>query len=86
MRRRDKQAVCLLVIIIAILSFLFTNIRGLGYYIEIVIFIGIHYIITMGLCLLMGFAGQISLGHAAFYGLGAYFSGVLTTQFGLSPL
>jgi branched-chain amino acid transport system permease protein len=33
----------------------------------------------------MGYAGQISLGHAAFFGLGAYISGVLTTRFGLDP-
>jgi len=42
--------------------------------------------ITMGLSLLMGYAGQISLGHAAFFGLGAYSSGVLTTQYSFHPL
>jgi branched-chain amino acid transport system permease protein len=35
--------------------------------------------------MLMGYAGQISLGHAAFYGLGAYISGVLTVHFNFSP-
>jgi branched-chain amino acid transport system permease protein len=34
----------------------------------------------------MGYAGQISLGHAAFFGLGAYSSGVLTVQYGLAPI
>jgi branched-chain amino acid transport system permease protein len=38
-----------------------------------------------GLNLLMGYAGQVSLGHAGLYGLGAYVSGVLGARFGLSP-
>ncbi len=50
------------------------------------VFIAIHAIIAVGLGLLMGYAGQISLGHAAFYGLGAYSSAILTTRFGLPPL
>jgi branched-chain amino acid transport system permease protein len=33
----------------------------------------------------MGYAGQISLGHAAFYGLGAYASGILSAHWGWSP-
>ena len=35
--------------------------------------------------ILGGYAGQVSFGHAAFYGLGAYTSSVLLIQFGLSP-
>ncbi len=35
--------------------------------------------------MLMGYAGQISLGHAAFYGLGAYTTGVLTVHWSWSP-
>ncbi|GAB4532580.1 MAG: branched-chain amino acid ABC transporter permease [Anaerolineae bacterium] len=41
--------------------------------------IGIFTIVVVGLNLLMGYAGQISLGQAAFYGLGAYFSAIMTT-------
>jgi branched-chain amino acid transport system permease protein len=33
----------------------------------------------------MGYAGQVSLGHAGFYGLGAYVSAVLSVRYGLSP-
>ena len=54
------------------------------YYLSIMIFIGINAIAVMGLSLLMGYAGQISLGHAAFLGIGAYSSGVLTVKFGFS--
>ena len=41
--------------------------------------IGILTIVVVGLNLLMGYAGQVSLGQAAFYGLGAYVSAILTT-------
>jgi len=41
--------------------------------------IGILTIVVVGLNLLMGYAGQISLGHAAFYGMGAYISAIMTT-------
>ena len=44
---------------------------------------GLYAIVAIGLSLLMGFAGQISLGQGAFYAAGAYTSGILTV--GLSP-
>jgi branched-chain amino acid transport system permease protein len=55
------------------------------YYLSVMVFIGLHTIVAVGLCLLMGYAGQISLGHAAFYGLGAYISGILTATYHVSP-
>ncbi len=56
-----------------------------GYYLHIGVYIGIHLIMAVGLNLLMGYAGQVSLGHAAFYGIGAYTSGILTATHGWSP-
>ena len=38
-----------------------------------------HAIVAMGLCLVMGYAGQVSLGHGAFFAIGGYTSAVLTT-------
>lgn len=38
-----------------------------------------------GLTLLAGFAGQISLGHMAFAGIGAYTSAILSVRLGLNP-
>lgn len=57
----------------------------LGQYTSIMIFVGISTMVTVGLCLLMGYTGQVSLGHAAFYGLGAYFSAVLSKTYSLNP-
>lgn len=56
------------------------------YHLQLLTFIGINTLLALGLNMLMGYAGQISLGHAAFYGLGAYTSGVLTAHFGWQPL
>lgn len=47
--------------------------------------IGIYSLICTGLVLLFGFGGQVSLGHAAFFGLGAYSSAILTTRYALDP-
>ncbi|UCB44705.1 MAG: branched-chain amino acid ABC transporter permease [Spirochaetota bacterium] len=66
----------------AIAVLLMTIIRN-PYHVGILIFLGMNLIITMGLSLLMGYAGQISLGQAAFFGLGAYTTGILTTKLGL---
>lgn len=43
--------------------------------------IAIHALVVLGLNLFVGYAGQISLGHAAFFGLGAYGSAVATVEF-----
>lgn len=49
------------------------------------IIIAIYSMLVIGLCLLMGYTGQISLGHAAFYGMGAFISGILTATYNWSP-
>ena len=46
--------------------------------------IGFAIIGATGLNLLTGFTGQISLGHAAFLGVGAYTSAILVTRLGFS--
>ncbi len=70
---------------VALLPVVFSILPGFSHYTGIMVFAGIYCLITVGLSLLMGYAGQISLGHAAFYGIGAYVSGILTTKFGLNP-
>ncbi len=55
------------------------------YYQSVAVVIGLHAIVVIGLCLVMGLTGQISIGQAAFWGIGAYTSAVLTTKFGIPP-
>lgn len=56
-----------------------------SYWISVFVFAGIYSLITLGLSMLMGYAGQISLGQGAFFGLGAYTSGLLTTVLHWNP-
>jgi branched-chain amino acid transport system permease protein len=58
---------------------------GDSYLMNVMVFVGINTMLAIALNLLLGFAGQISLGHAAFFGLGAYGSGVLTTTYAADP-
>lgn len=80
-KRLRHLLIILFTLIIFAIPFLISN----NYYISVLVIIGIHTIVVVGLCLLMGYAGQISLGHAGFYGLGAYASGILTSTYHVSP-
>ena len=53
------------------------------YYLYVLNMAGIYIILTVGLDLLSGFTGLISLGHAAFLAIGAYTSAILVDQVGL---
>ncbi len=52
---------------------------------DIVIFIGLYTIVGAGLTLLMGFAGQVSLGQGGFFAVGAYTVGLLTAKAHWNP-
>jgi len=54
-----------------------------GYLVTVATVIAIQAIAAYGLNVIVGYAGQISLGHAAFMGLGAYATAMLCTQAGL---
>jgi ABC-type branched-subunit amino acid transport system ATPase component/ABC-type branched-subunit amino acid transport system permease subunit len=55
------------------------------FYVTLLNYIGLYSLVALGLVLLTGVAGQTSFGQAAFVGLGAYTTAVLTTQYGFSP-
>jgi branched-chain amino acid transport system permease protein len=50
------------------------------YYVHILIMAGIFAILALSLNLLLGYTGQLSLGHAAFFGIGAYTSALLALK------
>jgi branched-chain amino acid transport system permease protein len=68
-----------IVAVMAILPLFIDNL----YYIQVLIFIGIYIILTLSLNLLNGYVGLLSIGHAAFYGIGAYASAKLAMEAGL---
>jgi len=55
------------------------------YAIHLAAIVALNTIVVLGLNLLMGYAGQVSLGQAAFVGVGAYSSAILGGRLGLSP-
>ena len=71
--------------LIVLFPLLAESVPAMNQYTGIMVFAGIYCLITIGLSTFMGYAGQMSLGHAAFFGIGAYVSGILTTRFGIDP-
>jgi branched-chain amino acid transport system permease protein len=55
------------------------------YHLHTLIMAGIFAVLALSLNLLLGYTGQLSLGHAAFFGIGAYASGLLTVKLEWSP-
>jgi branched-chain amino acid transport system permease protein len=80
-----KLPVAVFALFIVIFPWVAYHIPAIKNYTGIMVFVGIYCLITIGLSLLMGYAGQISLGQAAFYGIGAYTTALLTTRFGVNP-
>lgn len=54
------------------------------YLLTVGIFTGIFIVLTVSLNILTGYAKQVSLGHAAFFGIGAYSQAILVTRFDFS--
>ncbi len=59
---------------------------GDGYYLNVMNFIALYSIVALGLCLLTGYAGQLSISHSAFFAIGAYVSAVLCLRYNFHPL
>jgi len=51
-----------------------------GWFTYLVSLVGVYSVAAIGLNLLVGFTGQVSLGHAAFFGLGAYAAALLARE------
>ena len=85
MLRIAKLPIAVFAAVIIILPWIAHQIPAIDHYTDIMVFVGIYCLITIGLSILMGYAGQISIGHAAFYGIGAYISAILTIRYGLNP-
>ncbi|MCP4935966.1 MAG: branched-chain amino acid ABC transporter permease [bacterium] len=66
-----------LMVILVVLPLFFRN----AYHYDVAIQSGLNAIVCVGLNLLIGYTGQISLGHAGFFALGAYASAVLTDRY-----
>jgi len=56
-----------------------------GYVIHILSMFFVFSMLTIGLNLITGVAGQFSIGHAGFYGVGAYIAALIATKTGATP-
>lgn len=54
----------------------------MDYLVSLAVFAGIWVVLALSLNILMGYAGQVSLGQAAFFGIGAYTSAIFALRFG----
>lgn len=82
MKLTSKQATLLvLAALIALSPFFFPS----GYYFRIGALIFVNGIAVTGIVILTGYAGQISLGHAGFAGIGAYACALAPVYLGIHP-
>jgi branched-chain amino acid transport system permease protein len=70
---------------------LLTHVTESGYHLTQLTMTAHYSLLIIGLCMLVGYAGQISIGHAGFFAIGGYISAFLTThdfsaQAGSAPL
>lgn len=82
MKALFRPSLLVLALVLALLPLVMPN----NYVIDVAVRIALAAIAAIGLNLLMGFAGQISIGHAAFVAIGAYTSGIVSVRFGWPPL
>ncbi len=81
-RYNVNKEIILLSVVLIIAPFFFQN----DFYYEIAIVSLLNAMICIGLNMLMGYAGQVSLGHGAFAGLGGYIAVILGSKYGISPI
>jgi branched-chain amino acid transport system permease protein len=73
--------VAVLAVVVTLLPFTFPS----SYYLRVASLVWVSAFAAIGLNVLMGKAGQVSLGHAAFFGIGAYSTAIGPAHFGLPP-
>ena len=78
LRRRQFLLLALFLLLLGILPFLLSNYRVFQLTLAIA-----YAIALLGLNMLTGYNGQISLGHGAFYAIGAYVAAILMDKFGV---
>ena len=80
-RRGDLIGLLVLIAFLALMPFVVS-----GFWVNVAVYALIYSVAAIGLTLLMGLAGQVSLGHAGFFAIGAYTQAVLVTKYGTNSL
>jgi len=74
-----------IILMACLLGYIGTQVQN-EYYIGVATLLLIHAVNATAMNILLGYTGIISIGQAAFFGLGAYVSAVLSTTYGIDPL
>ena len=69
--------------LLALVLALFPMLVDSPYYLHLVTVIAIYAILILGLDIVVGYTGQVSLGHAGLFGIGSYAAGILFLKFKL---
>jgi len=79
--RLNKRLTLILLLLVAIaLPFIFRD----AYFQQIMVLICIYSILALSFDVLVGYTGQVSMGHAALFGIGAYTTTLISMHFGIS--
>jgi branched-chain amino acid transport system permease protein len=70
-----------LLVALAVVAAALPPLAGNGYFYDVAIVVAFNAVVCVGLNLLIGYAGQISLGHAAVFGLGGYGAALLASKY-----
>lgn len=81
--KNGRLRTVLLLALLAVLCAL-PRLFAMDYYLHIFVMSEIYAVLSLSLALIVGFSGQVSMGHAAFYGIGAYAAALASTRLGLS--
>ena len=80
MNKKTATAIAVGIVLVAAYPLLFTN----PYYVHLAETILIYAILLFGLDIVVGYTGQVSLGHAGLFGVGSYVTGVLVVKLGVA--
>ena len=80
---RDKNRLAWFLVTLGVL--LLPVLFGKGFYLNTMNFIALYGMVAVGLCLLVGYGGQLSISHSAFFAIGAYASAIFCLRYRLSP-
>ena len=81
-----KKYISIIILLLVLIGIqVVTQVTETGFYLTQLTMTAYYSLLIIGLCLVMGYAGQISLGHAGFFAIGGYISAVLTT-YNFTPL
>jgi len=86
MSTAPRQSSVLPVLVLVAIGFIIPYLLTSGFHLRLAMLVWVYAILCMGFNLLYGYTGQISLGHPAFYSIGAYAFAMLQTMSGFPPV